>query len=83
MFDTTLECYWTEPDDAGNYGSRYDHMPDTIALSSGRICALSGGHAVVRMSPNMGIEYISDDCEPTGYRAVGFGRLADMEEVIG
>lgn len=58
----TLEMFW---DDGV---SRYDNLPDDIGLSSARIAALSGAHAILRLSDGLCVEYISDNNEPVGYR---------------
>ena len=61
----TLEIFW------GDGCSRYDNLPDSIALSSARIAALSGGHAKVCLSDGILIDYISDNADPRGYWTVG------------
>ena len=65
MCKATLEIFW---DDAV---SRTDNLDDRYALSSARLSALAGGHAIVTLSDGYRAEYISDDAEPVGYRTEG------------
>lgn len=62
MCKATLEMFW--PDKV----SRTDNLDDRYALSSARLSALAGGHAIVVLSDGFRAEYISDDNEPLGYR---------------
>ena len=66
--NAAIEIFW---DDSV---SRYDNLPYSFAVSSARIAALSGGHAIVTLSGGDAFEFISDDTLDAGYR---------MERVIG
>jgi hypothetical protein len=60
----TLEIFW--PDKV----SRTDNLDDRYALSSARLSALVGGHAIVTFSDGFRVELLSDDTVPIGYRTI-------------
>lgn len=70
MCKATLEMFW---DDGA---SRYDNLDDRMAVSSARISALAGGHAIATLSDGLRLEYVSDDTLPVGYR------MSNADEVI-
>ena len=73
MMKATLEVFWpSDPafSDADKV-SRYDNLWDDCVMIDARIAALCGGHAIATLSDGYRAEYISDDCEPTGYRTKG------------
>lgn len=65
MCKATLELFW---DDGA---SRYDNLDSRMALSSARLSALAGGHAIATLSDGYQVEYVSDDNELLGYRTKG------------
>jgi len=59
-----LELFWDD------HASRYDNLPDNLALSSARIAALSDGHAILTLSDGLRVQYIPDNKEIIGYRMI-------------
>jgi len=75
MMKATLEIFWADK------VSRYDNLPDSLAISSARISALAGGHTFLTLSEGERVtfEYRTDDCDPRGYV---MGRKGTLDEVV-
>lgn len=69
MCKATIEMFWEDG------VSRYDNLDDRMAVSSARLSALAGGHAIATLSDGLRAEYLSDDTEPIGYRMILNGKV--------